>query len=91
MMNNFNWDNQRGKNIKCRVKLRKSYDGREMKPCCKQLDGKNLELYVLWKMNDDDPYPNEWALGEREAGELMKAGITWVASGDVEILNAQRE
>lgn len=83
----FDWDKHRGKTIKCKVMLRTEYKSREIKPTCKELDGKELGLYVLWHMDEGDPYPNEWALGERKAGALAEAGITWIASGDVEVIN----
>ena len=44
-------------------------------------------LKPVWLMDEDDPYPGEWALGEPGMlavnGKLQSAGIGWIASGDV--------
>lgn len=75
--------------ITARVKLRESYEGRALKPKVLELEGKTLRLTVLWRMGEDDLYPGEFALGPHglESTEAMGAAdLTWIASGDVEVI-----
>ncbi len=61
-------------------------EGYELKPELRQYIGKELELRKLWLMDEDDPYPNEWALGNSNRYEDVLPDLTWIASGDVEVL-----
>ena len=75
----------------CRIKQRAEYSGKKLKPSCTSLEGKEIELQAMWRMDDDDKYPDEWAMGGVDScRELLElAGITWIASGDVEILSVE--
>lgn len=59
-----------------------------------RLDGCMAHLEALWEIeHDDSRYPGEWALGpaDRDARDLLdRAGITWIASGDVVIDSVTR-
>lgn len=65
---------------------RPTYDGREMKPGMKELEGRELTVKTLWQMGEDDPYPGEWALGAADRGAVFPEmpDVLWIASGDVE-------
>lgn len=67
----------------CTFTPRKQYEGRSMKPEAQGHEGEELELVALWKMDNDDPYPNEWALGVK--GGLVFGSLLWIASGDVTV------
>lgn len=75
------------------VAMRDTHQGNVVKSSCLNLQGKKFILEVLWKMNDDDSYPGEYALGDAAAGITMgintlfkEAKIAWIASGDVKVL-----
>lgn len=76
-----------------RISIRPEYAGRPMKPSAAALNGAILDLEPLWVMDDDDPYPGETALSERDRldGALARAGITWIASGDVVAVDPQEQ
>jgi hypothetical protein len=44
--------------------------------------GSIVKVKTMWLMNNNDPYPGEWALGSNEYGKDI-FGRTWIASGDV--------
>lgn len=81
----FNWEQYRSIPVRCKITMRETYNGNRIKPECLPLQGKELNLVSLWKMDNEDPYPGEYALTTpnscRELYEL--GGITWIASGDV--------
>lgn len=86
----FDWQNHHlstSEPVLCMVAIRKEYKGRQIRPEALAIDGQVLELTPLWLMDEDDPYPGEWALGEPGMlavnGKLQSAGIGWIASGDV--------
>lgn len=71
---------------KYRVRVRMRSDGRyRLKPGLSSLDGRELTVTVGWRIDADDSalYAGEWALRSLELDEW---GITWIASGDVEVL-----
>lgn len=81
----MDWELHRfGPAVQCKVSIRTEYEGRAVKPEAIALNGRVLMLRALWPMDEGDPYPGEWALGDGH-GEtaLTDAGITWIASGDV--------
>lgn len=83
-----NWESlrDRGESIMCRITPRPKYKGQMLKECMGSLIGLELPLRVLWKMDADDPYPGEYALGEDSTDRRMwlnGRGIVWIASGDV--------
>ncbi len=66
---------------------RASYQGREALAGMLSQTGAQLSVVPLWQMDEDDPYPGEWALGAPDYGELL--GRSWIASGDVVPLDPQ--
>lgn len=83
------------KKYKCRVKLRETHNGHPLKPLVKNIDGKVLMFECMWKCEDDEKYPNEYAMGpldfEETRKELHAVHITWLASGDLEIIEELKE
>lgn len=80
---------QQFKVYECRINIRETHNGRECKPGVQALNDQVFTLEVLWKMGKDDPYPGEYALfpDKREEKEIfVKHGLSWIASGDVELL-----
>lgn len=64
-----------------------------MKPGCEVLTGQELIVTAMWIIKEDEStlYAKEWALGPWRQSQptkdlLEKAYITWIASGDVEVL-----
>ncbi len=56
-----------------------------------RLDGRRTVVMAAWRMNQDDPYPGEWAMTfePRYFGDdpvVQEPGLGWVASGDFERL-----
>jgi hypothetical protein len=54
-----------------------------------RLDGRRTVVMAAWRMNQDDPYPGEWAMTfePRYFGDdpvVQEPGLGWVASGDFE-------
>ena len=46
--------------------------------------GAELLVRPLWQMDDSDPYPGEWAMGNADChSDLL--GRAWIASGDLTI------
>lgn len=78
----------------CQYRVRfKPRPGLTYKTTCEVLVGKELVVDVAWKMNDGDPvlYQGEWALGPYRRHQptrdlFEEANITWIASGDVELI-----
>lgn len=58
------------------VKIRKDWP---IKPEAAHLEGQRVSVEAGWIMDEDDPYPGEWAM-------LLGAGypIPWIASGDLQ-------
>jgi hypothetical protein len=86
-MSNFNWSDERlAKGVCCRIKIRHDLS-RPVKEEAEKLDDTIAVLVPLWQMNEKDPYPGEWALGDHEEhNSLATAKLGWIASGDVEVL-----
>lgn len=86
---------EHGKHYHCRVKLRRSESYR-VKPQCEPLEGRTFVLTPLFRLGAEDHqdaqgrplYAGEFAMGEEPGGPrpLYACGITWIASGDLEIL-----
>lgn len=72
-----------------RLALRDSYRGRPQKHGMAALDGREMVLSPVWLMDERDRYPGEWTLWGQEL--YAAAGIPWVASGDVEIIDVVRQ
>lgn len=74
--------------IFCLIKIRPKYKGRLPKPKVEELNGKEMLLEVLWRMDIDELYPGEYALRPVDKKEserwFTELGIGWIASGDVE-------
>lgn len=86
----FNWDDpsHRITPVWCEFHPRSEYKGRPIKEGLAEKTGIRLYLIVLWKMDSDDPYPGEYALGYTDSTHMLKAlNLTWVASGDVRVVD----
>ena len=77
---------------RCRVKIR-DFDpsGNAAIPALRDyLNGKEFILRPMWIGDDDDKYPNEWAMMfSRPDWTAMRStglDVSWIASGDVEVL-----
>ncbi len=82
----INWEDHEIEPVEVIYTPRDTYRGRELLPGQKELTGKRIKLVALWLMDEDDPYPGEWALtsgGETCAGLMRVIGRSWIASGDV--------
>lgn len=77
-------DLERFGSYRVRVKLRRGPEWR-LKPGVEAIDGREITVCVQWRITEEDSsiYAGEWALG---SPDLEDVGITWVASGDVEVL-----
>lgn len=84
----MDWNNHRTSDtaVMCRITVRHEYNGCPAKPEAAALNGQVMKLAALWLMDDEDPYPGEWALGT--SGLLKSSGIGWIASGDVQPIEA---
>lgn len=73
--------------VKCRFTPRTEYAGRELKSGLENLYNKTLHLRGLWLMDENDPYPDEWALGDVLTSTVLEdVGLAWIASGDVTLI-----
>lgn len=83
----IDWEQYRlGNSITCTFKPRSTWNGASVREGIQALVGKQMQLTVCWKMDNDDKYPGEYALeGADEETRVMleTIPITWVASGDV--------
>lgn len=96
MFGEFDWQNHQlwsGSHVLCRVVIRKEYKGRQIRPEALAIDGMEIELMAGWMMENDDPYPGEWALQPAvrlsEQADLFQLAVGWIASGDVVVLGLQ--
>ncbi len=73
---------------RCRVAMRSDFEGRPIRPKCEGKDGSECILQAGWLMDEDDPYPGEWAMACQnwDDGLMKDMGISWIASGDLQIL-----
>ena len=72
----------------CRVNIRPTYRGRKAKPYGMQKNGEVHVFEVLYQMDDDELYPDEYVMSivdESTRREWVKGGIIWLASGDLEL------
>lgn len=81
----IDWEQHRIKPASCVFEPRPTYRGRPLRPDHEALRGTRLELVAMWLMDEDDPYPGEYALSSPDScRSLVEAfGVGWVASGDV--------
>lgn len=71
---------------KCRIKFRRT-EKLVVKPEAEALNGREVELMIGWRIEEDDRrYPNEWALITAPGHDRALFPLTWIASGDVQIL-----
>lgn len=80
---------QHHQNVRVMLRSRPTYKGRAVKPGALALDGQTFDLMVGWLMDEDDPYPGEWALVPRDREtslRLYEADMGWIASGDVQVV-----
>lgn len=77
----MNWEQHRFTPVECVFQPRESYEGRGLMPELAAHAGEVIEVIALWKMDDDDPYPGEWAIGAADRrSDILGRG--WIASGD---------
>lgn len=71
------------------IKIRPEYNGCLARPeVVRLLNGKTMMMKPMFIMDDDDKYPDEWALVpvyEKDQLEMFKV-TAWIASGDVEFI-----
>jgi hypothetical protein len=73
-----------GQCFRVRFTPRPSHNGRELMPELQEYIGTELLVRPLWQMDDSDPYPGEWAMGNADCrNDLL--GRAWIASGDLTI------
>lgn len=75
----IDWDQHRS--AWCVFTPREAFQGRELLPSSIPYIGTTVKLVALWKMDEADPYPGEWALGAVDRGSDV-FGRVWVASGE---------
>lgn len=85
----INWEDHRFKKIRVKLAFRPEYNGRPVKPKLVQFNGWEFNVQALWLMDDEDKYPGEWALGGFGSCDVLfkTTGMSWIASGDVEVIN----
>lgn len=74
------------KKYRCKIKIRPEYEGRKPKPECLKLNDVISDFQVMFWMDKEDNYPDEWALVPVVCNLFRGANIVWIASGDVEVL-----
>lgn len=79
-------DIERYETYKVLVKLRPTWRGQPLKQRVAELQGQTITVEAGWLMDEDDQYPGEWAMLVSEE-VIDKYHISWIASGDLEILN----
>jgi hypothetical protein len=69
------------------VRSRALGQGGTQSPGMLQLEGKQFELMVAWRMDAADRFPGEFGLTPTKPSghAFMVAEIFWIASGDVQI------
>lgn len=75
--------------VACRLKPRTEFHGRPIKEKIKPFIGAKLLLTVGWIMDENDPYPGEYALfgADKASKDIIDAmDTTWIASGDIEVV-----
>lgn len=73
------------KNYTCIIKVRPLYKGCKVMECVTVLNERHYIMKPLWLMDDEDPYPGEWAMSCEKYHE--DSGRSWIASGDLRITN----
>lgn len=88
MNTKIDWDaNRFGDGVLCELRPRETYQGRPLKSSIAQKAGARFVLVTQWKMDNDDPYPGEYALSTKSCAQLLaELGLTWIASGDVVVI-----
>lgn len=83
----MDWNNHYTKPVKCIFTPRENHNGRPMRPGMAEKAGTPLELVTMWKMDNTDFYPGEYALSTVDSSKaLVQAlGVSWIASGDVTV------
>lgn len=75
-------------NYICIVELRHHYKGRKLKPKIRKLNNLKVELTAMFQFEDFEFYSDEFAMmpSEESVESFLQAGISWIASGDIKIL-----
>lgn len=72
------------------INQRPFYQGVSLPSRSHTLNGQLIVVLASWFMGDHDVLPNEWALtpvGQNATELFTRAGIIWIASGDVKYIN----
>ena len=72
--------------VRCVYAPRATYRGRLLTPAAAKIAGKEMLLQAMWRCEDGENYPGEFALEGADAATkdlLRSANLAWVASGDV--------
>lgn len=70
----------------CRFTPREIWRGNRLRPELREYIGCVLRLRAEYRMDEEDPYPGEWALTSAKDG-LPVFGRAWIASGDVTMVD----
>ena len=75
---------------KCKIKFRPTFKGNQLKERVKQINGEILILQCMWQCEEYEKYAMEFALGagsNKDSQDILyNADISWIASGDVEVI-----
>ena len=79
----------RHKKYLCKIKWRRDFHGRRLSKRLRQMDGVTVQLHAYVLLDGESEYAGEWGLYPHldEGKEFFgQAGITWIPSGDVEVI-----
>jgi hypothetical protein len=62
---------------------RPEYKNRPALPDLLEHSGTVLKCRIGWQMDEEDPYPGEWAVISAFPDDPLLLGRTWIASGDL--------
>jgi hypothetical protein len=85
----IDWEKLRFRPVLCQLQPRESWQGQPIKELVRPYIGATVLLTVAWREEDDEKYPGEYALIPADDGSkdiFEKMGITWIASGDVQLI-----
>ena len=68
---------------------RPEWRGQPLKPAALAATGEEHIVEAMWKMDEDEKYPGEFAMSivdDAQRHRFMDAGISWFASGDLKLI-----
>jgi hypothetical protein len=75
--------------VRVRFTPRHKHNGRPLRNSVKRNVGLEENAFVAWRCDKDDGYPGEWALMAYPPHAADLFGATWVASGDLTLVEAR--